>query len=135
MSWKPQVKVNGNWEKNNVAFAPKEEAAKSASDLFDRWVICTDHRAVESDESVPSRMEEGKMKHLAGNRCRHCGEIPEDCECSRGKEPVIFFGSEDKLDVPELTEGLEASGLNVMTIDENTDFSKLPSLASMLGKE
>jgi hypothetical protein len=32
------------------------------------------------------------------------------------------------LDVPELVEGLEASGLNVQVIDENTDFSKLPPL-------
>jgi len=125
MSWKPQVKVNGNWEKNNVAFATEEEAAKSASDLFDRWVICTDHRAIESDETVNYRMVDGEMKHLTGNRCRHCGEIPEDCECSRGKE----------LDVPELVEGLEASGLNVHVIDENTDFSKLPSLAEMLGRK
>ncbi len=32
------------------------------------------------------------------------------------------------LDVPELVEGLEQSGLNVHVIDENTDFSKLPPL-------
>ena len=143
MSWKPQVKVNGNWEQNNVAFATEEEAAKSAADLFDRWVICTDHRAAESDETVNYRLVEGRgtsrMEPLTGNRCRHCGEIPEDCECSRGntRDPEIFFGSMTghKLDVPELTEGLQAAGLNVQVIDENTDFSKLPSLAEMLGTE
>lgn len=32
------------------------------------------------------------------------------------------------LDVPELVEGLEASGLSVHVIDEHTDFSKLPPL-------
>ena len=32
------------------------------------------------------------------------------------------------LDVPELVEGLEQSGLNVHVIDEHTDFSKLPPL-------
>ncbi len=32
------------------------------------------------------------------------------------------------LDVPELVEGLEQSGLSVHVIDENTDFSKLPPL-------
>jgi len=34
----------------------------------------------------------------------------------------------EPLDVPELVEGLEASGLSVHVIDENTDFSKLPPL-------
>jgi len=126
MSWKPQVKVNGKWEQNSVAFATQAEASESAENLFSRWTLCTDHRAIESDETVNYRLVEGEMKYLTGNRCRHCGEIPEDCECSRGKE--------DKLDVPELVEGLEASGLNVHVIDENTDFSKLPSLAEMLGR-
>jgi len=32
------------------------------------------------------------------------------------------------LDVPELVEGLEQSGLKVHVIDEHTDFSKLPPL-------
>lgn len=32
------------------------------------------------------------------------------------------------LDVPELVEGLEQSGLSVHVIDEHTDFSKLPPL-------
>jgi len=32
------------------------------------------------------------------------------------------------LDVPELVEGLEQSGLSVHVIDEKTDFSKLPPL-------
>ncbi len=34
----------------------------------------------------------------------------------------------DTLDTAELVEGLEASGLKVHTIDEHTDFSKLPPL-------
>jgi hypothetical protein len=39
------------------------------------------------------------------------------------------------LDTGELVDGLEASGLQVFTIDENTDFSKLPSLGEMLGRK
>lgn len=39
----------------------------------------------------------------------------------------------DKLDTNELIEGLEASGLNVITLDEDTDFSSLPSLDVLLG--
>lgn len=38
------------------------------------------------------------------------------------------------VDIPELVEGLEASGLKPIVIDENTDFSKLPSLSDLLGK-
>jgi len=39
------------------------------------------------------------------------------------------------LDPAELVEGLEASGLKVHVIDEDTDFSKLPSLGEMLGRK
>jgi len=38
------------------------------------------------------------------------------------------MGALDKLDAQALKEGLEASGLNLQVIDENTDFSKLPPL-------
>jgi hypothetical protein len=62
----------------------------------------------------------------AGAREVFLGTFDED---DLGKKP-----SQD-LDVPELVEGLEASGLNVITIDEDTDFSKLPSLGELLGRK
>jgi hypothetical protein len=52
MSFKPQVFVDGEWGMNNLVFATKEEAEISARDLFNRWFLCTDHRAFECDEVV-----------------------------------------------------------------------------------
>jgi hypothetical protein len=44
------------------------------------------------------------------------------------RHPGDYIVKADALDVPELVEGLEQSGLSVHVIDENTDFSKLPPL-------
>ena len=52
MSWKPEVKVGGNWEHSSLVFATKEEAEGSARDLFRRWTACDEHRAVESADPV-----------------------------------------------------------------------------------
>ena len=43
MSYKPQVKVNGEWNGNGLRFATMEEAASRAKDLFGRWTLCTAH--------------------------------------------------------------------------------------------
>lgn len=64
MSWKPQVKVDGNWNGNGLRFATKEEAESRAADLFGRWHLCTGHRAVESDEPVQNRLEDGELIFL-----------------------------------------------------------------------
>jgi len=60
-------------------------------------------------------------------------------ETLAGKEPLDAEQREalrlDLLDPAELVEGLEASGLKVHVIDEDTDFSKLPSLGEMLGRK
>jgi len=40
-------------------------------------------------------------------------------------KPTAAQNANQQLDVPELVEGLEASGLKVEVIDEHTDFSKL----------
>jgi len=60
-------------------------------------------------------------------------------EIFAGKEPSDSEQREaqrlDTLDTTELVEGLEASGLSVHVIDEDTDFSKLPSLGEMLGRK
>ena len=52
MNYKPEVEVDGKFYPNAVVFATKEEAEASAKDLFNRWLLTTDHRAVESDEPV-----------------------------------------------------------------------------------
>jgi len=57
-------------------------------------------------------------------------------ETFAGKEPLDAEQREAlRLDQAELVEGLEASGLKVHVIDEDTDFSKLPSLGEMLGRK
>ena len=72
-----------------------------------------------------------------GGRETYLGEFDKD-SLEGGR---VFFGATVKeepsqdLDVPELVTGLEASGLNVITIDEDTDFSKLPSLGELLGRK
>ena len=45
--------------------------------------------------------------------------------CTSCHENRLPAPDPDKLDTMELIEGLEASGLNVQTIDEHPDFSKL----------
>jgi hypothetical protein len=65
MSYKPQVKVNDNWNGNGLVFATKEEAERSASNLFSRWTLCTAHRAIETDEPVKNALNaEGKLQFL-----------------------------------------------------------------------
>jgi len=51
MSWKPEMKVinDDKWYPNALVFETKAEAELYAKDLFNRWLISTDHRTVESD--------------------------------------------------------------------------------------
>ena len=64
-SYKPEVKVDGEWSSNGLRFATKEEAQRSASNLFSRWMLCTAHRAAESDEPVKNALNaEGKLQFL-----------------------------------------------------------------------
>ena len=38
-------------------------------------------------KSIQEALDDGRKGLLpVVNRCRYCGEIPEDCECSRGKK-------------------------------------------------
>lgn len=61
MSWKPEVKVDGQWSRNSLVFATESEAAQSAAELFGRWMMTTDHRAVEVDEPVTYALIDGRM--------------------------------------------------------------------------
>ena len=60
MNWKPEVFVDGEWGQNSLVFATKEEAENYAHDLYMRWILCSDSRAVESEDPVNYRWEEGK---------------------------------------------------------------------------
>lgn len=60
MSWKPEVRT-GNDPKfygNNLAFATREEAERSAKDLMCRWLLVVEWRVVESDQPVNYRLRE-----------------------------------------------------------------------------
>ena len=57
MSFKPEVFVDNGWYGNALAFATKEEAEMSAKDLYGRWLLCKDWRAVESDEPVNKKYD------------------------------------------------------------------------------
>lgn len=61
MSFKPQVFVDNEWAGNALAFATKDEAELSAKDLYSRWMLCKDYRAVESDEPVNYKIVDGVM--------------------------------------------------------------------------
>jgi hypothetical protein len=61
MSYKPEVLVQGQWSQNNLAFATYEEAEQSAKDLFSRWMLVTDCRAVESDQPVNYKIVDNVM--------------------------------------------------------------------------
>ena len=60
-SWKPEVFVDNQWCQNNLAFATKEEAERSAFDLMGRWMLVQDYRAVESDQPVNWKIVDGEM--------------------------------------------------------------------------
>ena len=67
MSWKPEVKVTNNggqWSQNNLAFATEAEALESARDLFNRWFLCEDFRAAESDQPVNYAIVDGKLQEV-----------------------------------------------------------------------
>lgn len=65
MSWSPEVEVGGKFYGNALRFATKEEAEANASDLYRRWTLTTDHRAVESTDPVNYRWVNGKLEEVA----------------------------------------------------------------------
>jgi hypothetical protein len=67
MGWKPEVKVGEKWHRNGLTFATKEEAERSAHNLFMRWTSCDDHRAVEVDWAHVNY-------RLVGDQLIHIGE-------------------------------------------------------------
>lgn len=58
MSWKPAIKTSGeDFHLNGQAFETKEEAEAMAKDIFSRWMLATDYKAIESDEPVNYKLE------------------------------------------------------------------------------
>lgn len=54
MSYKPEVQTGKDpkFYGNNLAFATREEAERSAKDLMARWFLVNDWRVVESEQPV-----------------------------------------------------------------------------------
>ena len=67
MSWKPEVEVDGKFYDNRLTFVTEEEAKKSAADKFADWILCTNHKAVESEEPVTHKLdlETGELTQVA----------------------------------------------------------------------
>lgn len=67
MSFKPQVTTGSDptFYGNALAFATREEAEANAKDLFYRWMLCTDSRAIESDEPVTHTYVDGVLGYVA----------------------------------------------------------------------
>ena len=63
MSFKPEVCASrdGSFSQNALCFATKAEALISAHDLYSRWMLCTDYRAVESDEPATHTLVDGVL--------------------------------------------------------------------------
>ena len=97
-SFKPEVKVDGEWSSNGLRFATKEEAERSASNLFSRWTVTTAHRAAESDEPVKNALNaEGKLQFLEVDSIEEASEqvstyiVPHDVP-----EGTVIVAEEDK---------------------------------------
>lgn len=64
MSFKPEVRTGSDpkFYDNALAFATEAEALANAKDLYHRWTLCTDYRAVESDEPVNYTFHDGVLE-------------------------------------------------------------------------
>ena len=56
-SWKPEVRVNGQWSTNALRFASKAEAEASVRELMSRWWVPDEGRAAESSDPVNYRFD------------------------------------------------------------------------------
>lgn len=68
MSYKPAVKTinEDKYHHNNLAFATEEEAALSAKDLMNRWLLVEDWRVDVSDQPVNAVIKDGVFSMLKG---------------------------------------------------------------------
>lgn len=63
-NWKPEISTDGGktFCQNAQVFATYEEARTMAADIFSRWLLATDYRAVESNEPVNYRLIDNKLE-------------------------------------------------------------------------
>ena len=63
MSFKPEISTDcgKSYSQNNLAFATEAEALASAKDLFNRWMLATNWRVVESDQPVNYTLVDGVL--------------------------------------------------------------------------
>lgn len=64
MPWRPEVFVEGKWSQNALVFATRSEAEAYALDLFTRWTMCSDSRAVEVPDAEVSYAYLDGVLHL-----------------------------------------------------------------------
>lgn len=64
MSWQPEVFVERKWTQNGLVFATEQEATGYASNLFMRWTMCEDSRAVEVDAPVTHTYVDGRLEKV-----------------------------------------------------------------------
>jgi len=53
--FKSEVFVDGEWGRNGVTWPDLISAERAAADLYSRWTLTTDHRAVEVEDEEPNR--------------------------------------------------------------------------------
>lgn len=65
-NYRPEISTDGgkSFGQNAQVFATKEEAETMAKDIFNRWMLATDYRAVESDEPVNCEIADGELRRL-----------------------------------------------------------------------
>lgn len=66
MNWKMEVSTDnsGAWNSNSCVYATEGEAMKAGEELMSRWLLVRDYRAVESDETVNYKFENGRNTSL-----------------------------------------------------------------------
>ena len=57
MSWRPMVSTGSTFDGNALRFATEQEALDSAQNLYQRWTLCVDYRAEQSDDPVNYRWD------------------------------------------------------------------------------
>ena len=65
-NYRPEISTDGgkSFGQNAQVFATKEEAETMAKDIFNRWMLATDHKAVESDEPANYRIINGVLEPI-----------------------------------------------------------------------
>ncbi len=64
MSYKPEILVEGEWCPNGIVFNTIEETLEYAKDLYTRWMMAEDFRAVPSTENVNYHYTLGTLTSL-----------------------------------------------------------------------